>query len=128
MITFDSPTRESCMVRETRTNTPLQALTLMNDVTYLEAARKLGERMMTEGLAAGFQRVLSRQPSAKEQAILDRTLAQFQARYQADPKAAEKFLAQGEAPRDAKLDVAQLAANTSVASLLLNLDEAVTKE
>ncbi|MBL8215254.1 MAG: DUF1553 domain-containing protein [Bryobacterales bacterium] len=128
MITFDSPTRESCIVRETRTNTPLQALTLMNDVTYLEAARKLGERMMHEGLAKGFVRVLSRQPSAKEQAILERTLAQFQSRYQADPKAAEKFLAQGEAPRDAKLDVAQLAAHTSVASLLLNLDEAVTKE
>jgi hypothetical protein len=132
MITFDSPTRETCMVRETRTNTPLQALTLMNDVTYLEAARKLAESMMRDGpgggIEQGFRRVLARAPSAEERAVLAETLAAFRKRYAQDPSAARDLLEQGEAPKDGSLDAAELAAYTSIASLILNLDEAITKE
>lgn len=131
MMNFDSPTREGCSVRETRTNTPLQALTLMNDVTYVEAARKLAERMLRrqgDGVAYGFRLVLARSPRPEEKAVLERTRDRFRKRYQEDRDAARRLLAQGDSPRDASLDDAELAAYTSVASLLLNLDEAVTKE
>ena len=132
MINFDSPTRESCTVRETRTNTPLQALNLMNDVTYLEAARKLGERMVKQGgpepLAYGFQLAVGRAPSESEVAVLQNALRKFRSRYGADTEAAAKFLDQGASPRDPSIPPAELAAYASVASMLLNLDEFVTKE
>jgi len=135
MINFDSPTRENCTVRETRTNTPLQALNLMNDVTYLEAARKLAERLIREGGATaadriryGFQLVLAREPQPREAEVLARALDRFQSKYAAAPQSAADFLKQGEAPVDASLDTSQLAAYANVASLLLNLDETVTKE
>jgi hypothetical protein len=132
MINFDSPTRESCTVRETRTNTPLQALNLMNDVTYLEAGRKLGERMVKEGgasaLAYGFQLALGRAPEDGELAVLQKAFEKFRARYSTDPGAARKFLDQGASPRDESIGVAELAAYASIGSMLLNLDEFVTKE
>ncbi len=135
MITFDSPTRETCVVRETRTNTPLQALNLMNDVTYLEAARKMAERMMREGgsslddrLAYGFRLVLTRPPTAGEASVLRRTWEPLRLKYDRDRDSAVTFLSQGESPRDTSLDAADLAAYAGVASLILNLDETVTKE
>jgi hypothetical protein len=135
MITFDSPTRETCVVRETRTNTPLQALNLMNDVTYLEAARKMAERMMREGgvspgerLAYGFRLLLTRPPTASEAAVLLRAWEPLRWKYERDREAAAKFLDQGESLRDRSLKLADLAAYAGVASLILNLDEAVTKE
>ena len=132
MVTFDSPTRESCVVRETRTNTPLQALSLMNDVTYVEAARKLAERMIREGgldrLGRGYLLALGRAPRPKERAALEKLLVRLQARYATDPKLAAGLLEQGDAPRDPSLDAAELAAYTGVASVLINLDEMVTKE
>ena len=85
MVIFDSPTRETCTVRQGRTNTPLQALTLMNDTTYMEASRKLAERMMTEGgsgaedrLAYGYHLVLARAPKPPESTVLKTTLERFQ--------------------------------------------------
>lgn len=135
MITFDSPTRESCMVRESRTNTPLQALNLMNDVTYLEASRKLAERLLSEGGATGgdrirygFRLVLSREPKPDETQVMAKLLDQFSSKYSANEAEAKSFLQQGESPVDSKYDPKVLAAYTSIASLLLNLDEAVTKE
>jgi hypothetical protein len=135
MITFDSPTRETCIVRETRTNTPLQALNLMNDETYLEAARKLAERAMREGGSAEEQRVrflfrtvLARAPKDREDQVLTKTLEQFRARYAAHPETAKKFLNQGKSPRDPSLNPVELAAYTGISSLILNLDETVTKE
>lgn len=135
MINFDAATRETCVVRESRTNTPLQALTLMNDVIYLEAARKLGERMLVEGgaraedrLAFGMKAVLSRPPSAREASLLAAALKRFRASFGANPARAAEYLKQGESPGDAKLDQPELAAYASVASLMLNLDQAVTKE
>jgi hypothetical protein len=129
MINFDSPNREVCTVNEVRTNTPLQALNLMNDVAFLEAARKLAERMMKNGgvdyawsLAVGHPAT-----GAQKQVLLD-TLERFRRRYQADPKSAEEFLSNGDSPREKSLDTADLAAYTALASLILNLDEVITNE
>ncbi|MFN3322750.1 MAG: DUF1553 domain-containing protein [Bryobacteraceae bacterium] len=135
MITFDAPTRETCTVREVRTNTPLQALNLMNDVAYVEAARKLAERMIVEGggsasdrLRHGFLLVLGRKPKPQEEAVLHEVLTKLQARFSANREAAAEYLEHGESPRRRDLDVAEHAAYTAVASLMLNLDEAITKE
>jgi hypothetical protein len=135
MMNFDSPNREQCTVFENRTNTPLQALDLMNDVTFLEASRKLAERMMIEGGASreqrveyGYRLIVGREPRPAQQSVLLRTLERFEANYRHDPKAAKEFLEQGESPVRADLDQADLAAYTGVASLLLNLDETITKE
>jgi hypothetical protein len=132
MSTFDAPGRESCTVRETRTNTPLQALALMNDVTYIEAARVLAERMLKlggeDGLRWGFRRVTSRHPGSAEEEILQRARRSNLADFRRNPEAAKRLIGTGESKPDASLDPAELAAMTTVASLILNLDEAVTKE
>lgn len=129
MINFDSPNREVCTVNQVRTNTPLQALNLMNDVAFLEAARKLAERMMKKGGADyAWRLALSRPPTPAEDQILQQTLARFEQRYHRDPKDAEQFLASGSSPRDKSLNTADLAAYTAVASLILNLDEVITNE
>jgi hypothetical protein len=121
-------------VNRSRTNTPLQALTLMNDVTYVEAARKLAERMLLEGGAEaaeridyGFRLVLARHPRAAEAEALQAALADFVKDYQGDREAAKALLGVGES-RTAKVDQRELAAYTAVASLILNLDETVTKQ
>ena len=134
MLAFDSAARETCVVREVRTNTPIQALNLMNDVTYAEAARLLAERMIREGgdsdgerLMFGFRLATARPPEPKEKDILMTGLRRFQSRYQSAPADAEAFLDHGEHPRDASIDAPELAAYTAIASLILNLDETVTK-
>jgi hypothetical protein len=135
MIGFDAATRESCTVRETRTNTPLQGLNLMNDVTFVEAARMLGQRVMREGGAAetdrvsyAFRLVLARKPTEAETRTLADSLHYYLDRYRKDTRAAAEFVSQGASQRDPSIDVADLAAWTAVASLILNLDEAVTKQ
>src|SRR6185436_1470617 len=128
MSTFDAPGREACTVRETRTNTPLQALALMNDVTYVEAARALAQRMIQEGIARGFRRVTARPPTADEEKILRRTFEANVEQFWKNPEAARKLITTGESKPDPKVDVAELAAMTTVASLILNLDETITKE
>jgi hypothetical protein len=135
MTVFDAANREMCSVQRARTNTPLQALTLMNDVTYVEASRKLAERMMREGGAAsdervsyGFRLVTGRPPGPQELAVLAETLRQFRDAYRKDRAAAKDFLSEGEAARNAKLDPREVAAYAAVASLILNTDEAVTRE
>jgi hypothetical protein len=133
MSTFDAPGREACAVRETRTNTPVQALALLNDVTYLEAARALAERMMArpgleERLRWGFRRVTARRPTPREEEILLRSYRGNLEAFRRDTEAARRLVTAGESAPDARLDVAELAATTTVASLVLNLDEAVTKE
>ena len=135
MMTFDAAGRETCVVRENRTNTPLQALDLMNDVAFLEAARVLAERMMTEGGATpadrigyAFRRAAARAPWPDESRILLDDFRYNRDAYQTDPEAARKLVSQGESPRNEKLEVSELAAYTTVASLILNLDEVVTKQ
>jgi hypothetical protein len=135
MMIFDSPNRETCAVRETRTNTPLQALDLMNDVTYVEAARRLAERILTEGGRAAEDRVgwawrlaLARPPKPAETQVLLGVLRQLEHSYKTNEGAAREILSEGESPRNRKLDACELASYTGVASLILNLDETVTKE
>jgi hypothetical protein len=134
LATFDAPDRETCTVRRARTNTPLQALVLMNDPTYVEAARKLAERIMTEGgaeppdrITFAFRLTTARQPTREESSVLRATLDDALTRFQNDPKAAAKLLSVGESPRNPQLDAPQLAAWTTVASVVLNLDEVLNK-
>jgi hypothetical protein len=135
MSVFDATSREYCTVRETRTNTPLQALNLMNDVTYVEAARMLAERMLTEGgakaedrVAWAFRLATSRRPDEKELQVLVNNLNAQLEYFSAHPKEAARLLAVGERRNDRKLDVAELAAYASTSSLILNLDEVITKQ
>ena len=114
---------------------PLQALTLMNDVTFVEAARVLAQRVMVEGGATPEQRLdlafrlaTARPPKANEQAILLSDLRHHLEVYRKDRKAAVRLLIEGESPIDERLDVSELAAYTTVASLILNFDETITKE
>jgi hypothetical protein len=134
LMSFDASTREFCSVRDSRTNTPLQALDLLNDVTYVEAARMLAQRVVKEEKGAdariqrAFRLVLSRAPSEAELGILRQSLDRHLTEYRTDPATAKKLLRTGEAKADAKLDAAELAAYAQMCSLILNLDEAVTKE
>ena len=132
---FDAAGRETCTVRLGRTNTPLQALNLLNDVVYVEAARKLGERMLREGgvtpsdrLIHGFRLATARRPDAREQASLERALGRYVDRFKSDPDAAKSLLKFGESPADASLDPVELASYAAIGNVLLNLDETVTKE
>jgi hypothetical protein len=134
MLIFDAPFRETCAVRRARTSTPLQALNLLNDPTYVEAARFLAQRMMCEGgstlsdrIHYGFRLVLSRQPRTAEVDVLSSGWRRMEAGFRADPTAATNLLAVGETKADSSLDCIELAAYCTVASTLLNLDEAITK-
>ncbi len=129
MSTFDAAGREACTVRQTRTNTPLQALALMNDVTYVEAARVLAQQMTGDARFRGaFRRVLGRPPSAREEEVLVRAYERNLEDFRRDPDAARRLISVGDSKPDPSIDPAELAARTMVASLILNLDEAVTKE
>lgn len=134
LITFDAPNRETCTVQREITNTPLQALVLLNDPTYVEAARALAERVMREAetdrqrASRAFLLVTSREPSDQEIDILLKQLVWQRTQFADESDAAEKLLDMGDSPRDASLTPAEHAAWTSVASLILNLDETITKE
>jgi Protein of unknown function (DUF1553)/Protein of unknown function (DUF1549)/Planctomycete cytochrome C len=134
LMTFDAPDRETCTVRRARTNTPLQALVLMNDPTYVEASRKFAERIVKEGggslderLTFAFRSTLARMPSTAELAVIRGIYEKQLARFKASPELATKLLSVGESPRDESLDAAELAAWSIVASTLMNLDETLTK-
>jgi hypothetical protein len=134
MSTFDAPSRESCIVRRERTNTPLQALLLMNDPQFVEAARALAERAMKEGGAAPetrltylFRLTTARQPDARELAELSATYKDHLAMYRRDRAKAQRLISVGEMEPDATLDASELAAWTMIANLLLNLDEVINK-
>jgi hypothetical protein len=135
MATFDAPSWEICQVKRARTNTPLQALALLNDVTYTEAARKFAERMLHEGgtstdsqLTFAFRVATSRMPTANELATLRSSLQKYSERFRQSPATAEKFVSHGEATRDKSIDTVDLAAHTAVASILLNMDESISKD
>jgi hypothetical protein len=144
LSTFDAPDREVCTVRRARTNTPLQALVLMNDPTYLEASRKLAERLLTEfsrvskgsisvaeldaqRLTCAFRLATGRMPEAAELDILRKAYARQAEHYRNNPQAAADLLKIGESPVDQALNQSDLAAWTIVSSIVLNLDETMTK-
>jgi hypothetical protein len=135
MTIFDAPTREFCIVRRPLSSTPLQALALLNDEMYVETARKLAERMIREGGSTPGDRLrwalhlaTDRAPQPNEIKILENGLNRRMAQYRRDRAAAEKLLSAGESPRDRTIDTAELAAYTTAASVILNLDEVITKQ
>jgi hypothetical protein len=135
LSTFDVPDREVCTARRPKTNTPLQALATMNDRIQLETARKLAERILADGgitakdrLAYAFQLATARKPKADERKALDSLLERRLVVYRKDPDAAKAFIAVGASKPDAKLDPVELAAYANLASLILNLDETITRD
>ena len=134
-IIFDAAGREACNVRKRITNTPLQALVLMNDETFVEAARALSERMLLEGGATAAKRiqfasheVLNRPANPKQLNILTANYEFYRKHYSAHPEEAEALLAMGASSRNERLDPVEQAAATATAHLLLNLDETITLE
>ena len=134
MSLLDAPSRETCTSRRARTNTPLAALALMNDVQFFEAARHLAARIMTEApdttrgrIDFGFRLATGRHPTPPEADVLTRQYETQLALYQASPQAAREVMAVGDSSVDGALDPAQLAAWTMVANVILNLDETLTK-
>ncbi|MCP4853235.1 MAG: DUF1553 domain-containing protein [Fuerstiella sp.] len=134
MVTFDAPSRETCSVRRSRTNTPLAALALMNDEQFIEAARGVGQRIMKEGgsteedrAAFAFRLVTARRPGDAELAVVLKVYRTALAAYVANEKATTELLTVGDSGPDSSLTASQLAAWTMVANMLLNLDETITK-
>ncbi len=134
MLVFDAPTRETCAVQRSRTNTPLQALAIMNDPTFVEAARKLAERTMSvspgdvnEQVMFAFRSATARRPSAEELDVLLNVFRQQRMIYEQNLSAAIDLLSVGESEQNESLNVAQLAAWTTVASMILSLDETITR-
>jgi hypothetical protein len=133
MTSFDAPNRESYCLQRERSNTPLQALTLMNDVQFFEASRAFAQRVLTaqaapeKRLTTLFRTATGRLPEAQEIAILQQALTKHLASFRAQPEEALKAIRYGESKPDETIDAAELAAWTMVANLVLNLDEMVTK-
>jgi hypothetical protein len=134
MSTFDAPNREQFCTRRERSNTPLQALQLMNDIQHVEAARALASRMMTEGgvtpaerIGFAFKVVLSRAADAEEVKIIEAQLKEHLARYAKDVEAAKKLIATGESKSRSDLAPAELAAWTMIANTVMNLDETIMR-
>ncbi|MCL4205083.1 MAG: DUF1553 domain-containing protein [Pirellulaceae bacterium] len=132
LLAFDAPSREECTARRPRSNTPQQALALLNDPTYVEAARAFAERILSEGgedaeqrLDFAFRQTLSRMPTEQERQLLLDLRNQHLETYRGDAAAAERLLSIGAWPRSSDLDAAELASWTSVARVLLNLPESI---
>jgi hypothetical protein len=135
LTTFDAPSREVCQVKRPRTNTPLQALALLNDTTYVEAARHLAQLTLTAGgrtveerLTYAFRRATARRPGPAELHILTRGLERHLHTYRSDKELALLFLRHGDSAFDARLDPVELAAYMAMAAVILNLDETITRE
>jgi hypothetical protein len=135
MMLFDANERDTCSVGQKRTNTPLQALMLLNDVTFVEASRGLAARMIREANSSsadrinhGMQLLLGRPASDDEHRLLGDELTQHLAAFKAAPATAGEFLGEGDSTVPAGTDQSELAAYTAIARILLNLDETLTKE
>jgi hypothetical protein len=134
MVAFDAPRRAVCISKRERTDSPLQALILLNGVQYVEAARVLGENLhgyakgdVNKMIAMAFQLCLSRDPDAKEQSICRQLYQEQLAHYQAAPKEAEALFKTGSAKRDATIPLHEAAAATILAQALMNHDACVVK-
>ena len=132
---FDAPDREKCTARRAVTNTPLQALDLLNDPTYVEASRALAERTLRNGgksdqarLDFAFKLATARTPDPQERTVLLDSLKEFRSSFSQDEANAKKLLSVGESKVDSNVPPRELAAWTTVASMILNLDETITKQ
>ena len=134
MVLFDAPTREKCTLRRGETNTPLQALVLLNDPQYVEAARVFAERILREGgdsvgdkIDFAIRNATSKAPSPKMIEVLSKLVEKELKTFRTDSKRAKKLLSVGQRPADKKLDAAEVAAWTVISNLIFNLDEFVTR-
>jgi Protein of unknown function (DUF1553)/Protein of unknown function (DUF1549)/Planctomycete cytochrome C len=134
MTTFDAPSREACQVRRERTNTPLQALLMMNEPQFIDAARGLAERTLREGgmtsddrLGYMFRLATSRSPDNKDMAELSSALSDLMVHYTKEPEAAKQLITAGETKVDSRINPTELAAWTMIGNVILNLDEVITK-
>ena len=133
MTLFDMSNREICTVKRARTNTPLQALALLNEVTYVEASRVLAEKAMSfsdnpdQWITNSFRRATARKITSEELAILKRGYDRRLAEFKKNPASATQLVSQGEAPVSKTLPHPELAALTTVTSIILNLDEVINK-
>ncbi len=134
MVSFDAPSRELCMLRRSTTNTPLQALVLLNDPQFVEASRALAERIFREGpagieprLTFAFELATARLPTPQELSILRHAYQRALEEFRSDPQRALAYLQVGESDRDRNIDPVEHAAWASVASMILNLSETITK-
>jgi hypothetical protein len=134
MLTYDATAREVCTAKRETTGTPLQALVLLNDPQFVEAARVLAERLVRECgddtdacISRAFRLMTGRAPQPRELEILRLAYQEQLALFSKDPSAAEKCLKVGEAPRNQSLPADRVAATMLLASTLMNLDEFVTK-
>jgi hypothetical protein len=133
-MTFDAPSREECTVNRSNSNTPLQALVLLNDPTYVEASRVFAQKMLTEGgktlsqqIDWAFERALSRPATAEEKSVLTELHAKNLARFKADPQAARQLLTVGDSPLTVKIKAEELAAAATLTRTILNLHETITR-
>ena len=134
MVAFDAPSREECTVERPQSNTPLQALVLLNDPSFVEAARVFATRIVREGqgdfssrLGFAYREALGRKPKPAEEKILAGLYEKHLGQYTADKKSAGEVLTVGQAKAPTDLDAAQVAAWTSVARTILNLHETITR-
>lgn len=134
LLTFDAPTREECTVNRVNSNTPLQALVLLNDPVFVEAARAFAQRIVAEGgakfgdqLDYAFRRALNRAPEKQERRILEDLHKRARAEFRKDGESARKLLSIGEAPLPADADPAEIASMTAVARTILNMHETITR-
>ena len=134
LANFDAPAREECTANRVVSNTPQQALTLLNDPSFLEAARGFAEKLLTarsssdkSRIALGFQQLLGRAPKSKEASSLAKFLAEQRAYYKETAEEVTKLLKVGQRPAQASLDPVELAAWTQVCRVMLNLHESVTR-
>ncbi len=132
---FDAPSREVCIADRARTNTPLQALTMLNEPSYVEAARVFGQRILQQGgqtldsrITFAFRTALVRPPTEAETSVVTETYNQQLDIFKKDAAAAKALVSAGDSPRPADLDVPELAAWTAVANVILSLDETITRE
>jgi hypothetical protein len=134
MTAFDAPSREVCLLKRSPTSTPQQAFVLLNNAQYVEAARVLAERMLTQGgpqqadeIAFAFRRLTGRKPLPEETRLLGELFREAREVFREEPERAAKLLAVGEKKRDPKLNESELAAATEVTQAILNLDATVWK-
>ncbi len=134
LMAFDAPSRDECTANRSPSNTPLQALVLLNDPSFVEAARVLAEKIMREGgrsfraqLTWAFQRALARAPSREETRLLEELFSKQRSRYQQDLDAARALVSAGDAPMASDLPLADLAGWTAVSRAVLNLHETITR-
>ena len=132
-VTLDAPTREFCVSQRAKTSTPLQSLVLMNDPVFVEAARALAQRILSEPnlddagrVTLAWRLALTRSPTETERSILNRVLEQQQTTYRNDPEAAKKLVAIGDLPKPTNLDDKELAAWTAFSNVILNLNETIS--